>query len=127
MNPLTRAALLTLGLLTLSTPLHASKPWLQKVPARDHTRSNPLAGNPDAVSAGHLLYQNRCAQCHGANALGRGRYPSMRSDRVQQLATPGDLHWLLVNGHLTAGMPEWSKMPDPQLWQIVAYLKSLHQ
>jgi mono/diheme cytochrome c family protein len=44
---------------------------------------------------------------------------------VQQEATEGDLHWLLVNGNPRRGMPSWSRLPDPQLWQLVTYLKSL--
>jgi mono/diheme cytochrome c family protein len=43
---------------------------------------------------------------------------------VQQ-ATPGTLFWILTNGVVRRGMPVWSKLPEPQRWQIVSYLKSL--
>lgn len=84
-----------------------------------------MAADPQAAAAGRLLYEDHCAQCHGADADGKGRRPSLRSVRVQETATPGDLHWFLRNGSLQRGMPSWSKLPDPQLWQIVTYLKSL--
>jgi mono/diheme cytochrome c family protein len=44
---------------------------------------------------------------------------------VQQEATEGDLHWLLVNGNMARGMPSWSKLGDSQIWQVISYLKSL--
>jgi mono/diheme cytochrome c family protein len=105
--------------------LAANGEWLKVVPAREHARTNPLRGQPDAVAAGGRLYAEHCAKCHGKNAQGLGKAPSLRSLRVQQQATEGDLHWLLVNGNLRRGMPSWSKLPDPERWQIISYLKSL--
>jgi mono/diheme cytochrome c family protein len=129
MNTFTRTALLAAFLLSLSAPklVHATAPWMQNVPAHEHNRSNPMSGNPHAIAAGQLLYTDHCSRCHGDNATGIGRRPSLRSDRIQIQATPGDLHWLLVNGSLRKGMPSWSKIPDPQLWQIISYIQSLRQ
>jgi len=127
MRVLGRMARLFLLLATASTLLWAGTRWIQKVPARDHERANPMAGNPDAVMAGQLLFADHCAQCHGEHAEGKGKRPSLHSDRVQNEATPGDLHWLLVNGSLGRGMPSWSKLPDQQLWQLISYVKSLKQ
>jgi mono/diheme cytochrome c family protein len=100
--------------------------WLRKVPEADRVRTNPYAGNPEAVSAGRLLFAENCAKCHGSNAEGlRGR-PSLRSDRVAN-ATDGELAWLLRNGSLAKGMPTWSSLPEPERWQIIAFLRSLHR
>src|ERR1039458_2643568 len=44
--------------------------------------------------------------------------------QVQQ-ASPGTLFWILTNGVVRRGMPVWSKLPEPQRWQIVSYLKPL--
>lgn len=99
--------------------------WLQKVPASDRSRENPYAGQPAAIAGGKFLFADHCAKCHGSDALGRGKHPSLRSERVQVQATPGDLFWLLKNGNLRRGMPTWSAMPEPSRWQIIAYLKSL--
>ncbi len=41
-----------------------------------------------------------------------------------QQAMPGALFWILTNGGVQRGMPDWSKLPEPQRWQIVAFLKS---
>jgi mono/diheme cytochrome c family protein len=35
------------------------------------------------------------------------------------------LYYILTNGVVRKGMPVWSKLPEPQRWQLVSYLKSL--
>ena len=99
--------------------------WLQKVPADYHSKVNPYAGQTAGIAGGAKLFADHCAKCHGQDALGRGKKPSLRSERVQQQATEGDIFWLLKNGNLRRGMPTWSAMPEPSRWQIIAYVKSL--
>jgi len=101
--------------------------WMAHVPAKDHDKTNPFQGQTTAVEAGRNVFLEHCAKCHGENAQGTKKRPPLRSERVQQQATPGDLHWLLVNGNMKKGMPSWAKLPDPQLWQVIAYLKSIHE
>jgi mono/diheme cytochrome c family protein len=101
--------------------------WLARVPAKDHEKPNPFQGQPEAASAGRNVFIEHCAKCHGGMAEGTKKRPTLRSERVQQQATAGDLHWLLVNGNMKKGMPSWAKLPDPQIWQLVSYLKSLHE
>jgi mono/diheme cytochrome c family protein len=100
--------------------------WLNKVPERERDRANPYQGQADAVAAGQRVFRDRCAHCHGENAEGTKKRPSLRTERVQQQATVGDLHWLLVNGSMGSGMPSWSKLGDPQIWQVITYVRSLH-
>lgn len=101
-----------------------SNRW-ERVPAKDHTRTNPMRDKPDAVSAGALIYKDRCMDCHKANAEGDGRKrPSLRSERIRQ-ASDGDLEWFLRQGDLRSGMPSWSSMPETQRWQVIAYLRSI--
>lgn len=101
--------------------------WLRHVPAKDHERKNPYDGQADAVAAGRLIYADHCSKCHGENAQGTKKRPPLRSARVQQEASEGDLHWLLLNGNMARGMPSWSKLGDPQIWQVIRYVKSLGQ
>jgi mono/diheme cytochrome c family protein len=109
----------TLALAATSAPL-----W-DHVPAKDHARANPLAGNADAVHAGGLLYRDHCQQCHQADGAGDGKKkPSLKTDRVRA-ATDGDLEWFLRQGDLAHGMPSWSSLPEAQRWQIIVYLRSL--
>ncbi len=99
--------------------------WLKKVPAQDRTRVNPYAGNSQAIDAGKILFESNCAKCHGSEAMGKHNRPSLRSARIEHEATDGDIAWLLKNGNSWKGMPSWSSLPEPQRWQIIAYLRSL--
>ena len=99
--------------------------WLSKVPAREHDRSNPYAGQSDAVAAGQRIFKDHCAHCHGDDAEGTKKRPSLRTDRVQQQATEGDLHWLVTNGNMGYGMPSWAKLGDAQVWQVITYVRTL--
>jgi mono/diheme cytochrome c family protein len=97
---------------------------LSKVPPADRQRVNPYAGLPEAIAAGKLLFDENCAKCHGGDAEGRHGRPSLRSERVEN-ATDGELAWLLRNGSLRKGMPTWSSLPEPERWQLIAFLRSL--
>lgn len=96
---------------------------LASAPEKARLKANPLAQDPGAVSAGQLLFQRHCAECHGDASEGK-KGPSLRASEVQN-ATPGALFWLLTNGAVRRGMPVWSRLPEPQRWQLVAYIKSL--
>lgn len=104
--------------------LAADGSWLQRVPDADRRRANPFAGQTDAIAAGGRMFDDHCAKCHGEDALGHGKRPSLRSDRVQH-ATDGEIFWLLRNGNLPKGMPTWAALPEPIRWQIITYVKSL--
>ena len=97
---------------------------LAKAPKKAVARRNPLESDSDAVLAGGKLFDQHCTECHGELADGTKKGPSLRADPVQQ-ATPGALFWLLTNGVVRRGMPVWSKLPEPQRWQLVSYIKSL--
>lgn len=97
---------------------------LTKVPEKARARRNPLEGDSRPVVAGRKLFGQHCAECHGSAAEGTRKAPSLLVDEVRQ-ASPGALFWVLTNGVVRKGMPVWSKLPEPQRWQIVAYLESL--
>lgn len=97
---------------------------LAKAPRKAVARRNPLENDPNAVAAGANLFDQHCAECHGAMADGGRKGPSLRADQVQQ-ASPGAIFWILTNGVVRRGMPVWSKLPEPQRWQLVSYIKSL--
>jgi mono/diheme cytochrome c family protein len=98
--------------------------WLTKVPQAARERPNPFGDDPNAAVAGAKLFEQYCATCHGKQAEGSSKRPNLHSDRLKQ-AAPGDLEWLLTNGSLRNGMPSWSRLPEPQRWQLVTFLKSL--
>lgn len=97
---------------------------LAKAPEKYRNRPNPLANDPDAVAAGRILFEEHCEDCHGKQAAGGRKAPSLRAKEVQE-ATPGTLFWILTNGVVRKKMPVWSKLPEPERWQLVSFIKSL--
>ncbi len=118
--------ILSLTMACLAAVKVAEGAWLSKVPVKDREKVNPFGDRENASAAGKHLFADHCAQCHGKEAEGDKKHPSLRTQRIQQQATEGELHWLLLNGEMSRGMPSWSKLGDPQIWQIVTYLKTLH-
>ncbi len=82
---------------------------LAKAPEKARSKHNPLENNRDSVAAG---------------AEGGKKAPSLRAAEVQN-AEPGAIFWILTNGVVRRGMPVWSKLPEPQRWQLIAFIKSL--
>ncbi len=117
-------ALLVLASVSVLLAAAGEGAWLKNVPDKERARANPLAEEPLSAAAGGKLFRQHCASCHGEDARGKGKKPSLHSDHIRN-ATPGELQWLLTNGSLKNGMPSWSRLPEPQRWQIVSYLKSL--
>jgi mono/diheme cytochrome c family protein len=112
-----------------SVPQQKTKPAsvyseIKKAPEKARVKRNPLEKDPDAVAAGRILFEQRCAECHGDHAEGGKKGPNLRAAEVQN-AEPGAIFWILTNGVVRKGMPVWSKLPEPQRWQLVSYIKSL--
>ena len=94
-----------------------------KAPAKARGLQNPLAADPNGIAAGGKLFEQHCSECHGMKAEGGNRGPSLLRSEVTE-ASPGSLFWILTNGVIRRGMPDWSKLPEEQRWQIVTFLKS---
>jgi mono/diheme cytochrome c family protein len=110
-------------LCALVAAAEADHSWLKRVPEKDRQRVNPYAGKTDAVAAGTKLYGEHCSKCHGADLEGGGNKPALRSETVRN-ATDGELFWILRNGDLRHGMPSWSSLPEPDRWEVIAFLRS---
>ena len=102
----------------------AESTWQRRVSPADRQRVNPYAGQPDAIAAGHLLFEENCAKCHGSGGEGSHGRPSLRSQHVAS-TTDGELAWLLRNGSIARGMPPWSSLPEQERWQLIAFIRSL--
>lgn len=97
---------------------------LTKAPQKARAKRNPIEKDPDAVAAGRNLFEQHCTECHGDLAEGGRKGPSLLVEQVQN-SEPGTIFWILTNGVIWRGMPVWSKLPEPQRWQLVSYIKSL--
>jgi cytochrome c oxidase cbb3-type subunit 3 len=87
-------------------------------------RAAPYYDNPDAVTTGKRLYtQYNCSGCHSNGGGGMG--PSLMDDQWIYGGRLEQIHQTLVEGRPN-GMPTWGgKIPDGQLWQIAAYVRSM--
>jgi cytochrome c oxidase cbb3-type subunit 3 len=92
------------------------------VPAR--RVSNPYAGNKHAIGEGKKLYSHfNCSGCHasGGGAIG----PPLMDDEWIYGSAAENIFSAIVEGR-PQGMPAYGgRIPDYQLWQLVAYVRSL--
>ena len=107
---LTVAALSTLAAITVTAQ--------DNIPA-----ANPLSGNADAIRFGTGLFRARCADCHGMDARG------VRSPDLTQVWASGrtddGLFKTIKNGVPGTEMPANPRMFDQEIWQVLAYLRTL--
>jgi mono/diheme cytochrome c family protein len=95
--------------------------------------ANPLAGAPEARSAGLALFATRCVSCHGAPGIDPTEAgaslnppaPGLTLPRVQ--ARPdGELFWIISRGIRMTGMPAFGpSQSETEIWQLVAALRRL--
>jgi len=97
---------------------------LAKAPEKARAKRNPFEKDPEAIAAGRNLFEQHCSECHGNAGDGSKKGPSLRAEEVQN-AAPGAIFWIVTNGVVRRGMPVWSKLPEPQRWQLVSFIKSL--
>lgn len=86
---------------------------------------NPFQTGTD-VRAGRGLFDRHCARCHGTGATGGETGPDLSSGTFRHAST--DLGLVAV---ITRGVPDTEMLPfrrarnDQEVWQLVAYLRSL--
>lgn len=80
--------------------------------------------NPQAVVEGKRLFgQYNCSGCHSNGGGGMG--PSLMDGEWIYGARLEQIHQTLVEGRPN-GMPAWGgKIPDGQLWELSAYVRSM--
>jgi cytochrome c oxidase cbb3-type subunit 3 len=81
--------------------------------------------NAWSVSEGQRLFGwFNCGGCHSLGG-GGGMGPPLRDATWRYGGTPEDVHRSIVEGRPN-GMPAWgTRIPDYQIWQLVAYVLSL--
>ena len=98
---------------------------LQPGPAVTHTAlDNRYEENAFAVSQGQRLYiWFNCVGCHANGGGGMG--PPLMDDQWIYGSAPAQVYKTIMEGRPN-GMPSWAgRIPDSQVWQIVAYVRSL--
>lgn len=87
--------------------------------------SNPLGGNLVAMQDGRRLFNwYNCSGCHGGHG-GGGMGPSLRDPIWLFGNHDGQIFDTIAEGR-SEGMPAWgAKIPPKQIWELVAYIKSM--
>jgi cytochrome c oxidase cbb3-type subunit III len=87
--------------------------------------TDPFINNSVALQAGRRLFiWYNCYGCHGGRG-GGGMGPSLRDRTWIYGSTDADIYNSISEGR-GKGMPAWGlKIPQEQIWQIVAYIKSM--
>jgi cytochrome c oxidase cbb3-type subunit 3 len=90
-----------------------------------HYSRDPYLTDPVALQDGRRLFDwYNCSGCHGGHA-GGGMGPSLR-DPVWLYGDRDDQIFDSVAHGRSKGMPAWgSKIPEIQIWELVAYIKSM--
>jgi cytochrome c oxidase cbb3-type subunit III len=104
--------------LPVTSDLHAGGATTQ--PARP----NPYDENAHAMSEGKQLFSNyNCSGCHANGGGGMG--PPLIDDKWIYGSDPDQIFATIIQGRPN-GMPSFrGKIPDNQVWQLAAYVRSL--
>jgi cytochrome c oxidase cbb3-type subunit 3 len=92
---------------------------------------NPLVGDPKAAKAGEFEFRINCAFCHGLGARGGGRGPDLTRVHKRHGDSDADLFQNISQGIPGTVMPangtngQGVGMTDDEIWQIIAYLRSV--
>ena len=87
---------------------------------------NPFAGNAAAIAAGSRLYEQACQSCHGGEAKGGERAPSLASGSFRRGNLDGEIFLNIRNGIPSTQMPPFKRLTTDQVWQLVSYIRSLN-
>jgi cytochrome c oxidase cbb3-type subunit 3 len=86
--------------------------------------NSPVEGNAFAISQGQRLFnQYNCSGCHFHGGGGIG--PPLMDQRFRYGREPQNVFESIVKGRPN-GMPAWgARIPQQEVWQLVAYVRSL--
>ncbi len=91
---------------------------------------NPFAGDPKAAKLGEFQFRANCAFCHGLGARGGGRGPDLTRAQKRHGNTDAEMFHNIHEGIAGTAMPAavgsiGVGMTDEEIWQVVAYLRSV--
>jgi putative heme-binding domain-containing protein len=108
---------LLLGFLLLTT-------WVTVLLAQENSTVNPY-NSPEDIAAGGRIFRSHCLGCHGRDGTG-GRGPDLTRLDLRHSSTDQELANVIAEGIPATEMPGFF-FNGRQLWQIVAFIRSLRQ
>lgn len=112
------------GTQMVDVPATALIPGGGAAPSQPDPRALPYYDNADAVIQGMQLYKSmNCAGCHFNGGGGIG--PALMDDSWIYGGRLDQIYNTIYQGRPN-GMPAWrGRIPDQQIWQIAAYVRSM--
>ena len=95
-------------------------------PASAEQTRNPLTGDREAISKGAVLFRQECVFCHGVGARGGMRGPDLTTGSWTHGGSDADLRTTITDGVAGTAMPP-NNLKAEEIWQIVAYLRTVQQ
>ena len=87
--------------------------------------------DPGRIASGARRYAELCAGCHLAPGISKsdirpGLYPHPPNLAQEELQPAERAFWIVKHGIKMSAMPAWGKsLDDPQIWDIVAFVRKL--
>lgn len=93
-----------------------------------HPNQNPNIEN------GKIIYQEKCAPCHGDSGLGNGEQGKQLPvsvipiglPEIANQASPAKWYTTVTQGNIDRFMPPFISLTDQERWDVVAYAFTLH-
>jgi len=110
----------------------APSPHNYVISPEEAARKNPIKFTDASVNRGKKVFATQCALCHGEKGDGKGDLAKEMTLTLPDLTQPdslakrsdGELFAIIANGK--DPMPsQKGRMPEPQVWNLVNYLRSL--
>ena len=84
-----------------------------------------LAANAQAMATANNLFQNNCAQCHGADGGGARGFPNLANSDWQWGGDPDTIVQTIANGRVAAMAPWVDVIGEEGVDAVVAYVQQL--
>ena len=99
---------------------------------------NQTESSPELLASGKILYDKRCAPCHGLDGAGEGKaayllYPKPRDfvsaryrivSTWERIPTDNDIFGVVSRGIPGSSMPSWAHLSEIERWSLVHYIKT---
>jgi mono/diheme cytochrome c family protein len=116
----------------ITPPPGVGQPALSEAPKK--ATNGPLYPliPPDPV-AGKLIYEEKCAPCHGPKGKGDGSLvdrlpkpvPAIGDESVARQSKPSDWYQIVTEGRMENQMPPFASLTDQDRWNVIAYVYTL--